>query len=132
MKNEYWGQADDMFFGAVPIIFVRAKYLKQDMAHAESIVWERVSKKQLGVKFRRQHPIANYIADFYCHSAKLVVEIDGGVHQLPENVQYDIARQEDIEFCNIKVIRFSNYQVFKDIEHVITEIKKHLPDSKTS
>ncbi|MND89107.1 endonuclease domain-containing protein [Solitalea canadensis] len=74
MKNEYWGLADDMFFGAGPLIFERAKYLREHMTIAEKIIWEKISKKQLGVKFRRQHPIANYIADFYCHSAKLVVE----------------------------------------------------------
>ncbi|WP_217166123.1 endonuclease domain-containing protein [Solitalea canadensis] len=53
---------------------------------------------------------------------------DGEIHQLPENVKYDVARQEDIEFCNLKVIRFSNNQVLENIELVVKEIKKHLSD----
>ncbi len=76
----------NMFYNAPPIIFARAKALRQQMTNAEKRVWEMLrGKKILGLKFRSQHPMYFFIADFYCHQLKLVIEIDGGIHQQPEN-----------------------------------------------
>ena len=74
----------------------------------------------LGLKFRRQHPIDIFIVDFYCHDARLVIEIDGEIHK--ERVEYDDGREAEIERYNIKVIRFSNIEVLKEIEKVVKSI----------
>ncbi len=82
----------NMQCGASKAIFQYAEVLRKTMTEAEKIVWEKVCKKQLGVRIRRQHPIYKYIADFYCHEFKLTIEIDGGIHSIKENKEYDINR----------------------------------------
>jgi len=72
-----------------------------------------------GVRFKRQHPILYFIADFYCHKAKLIIEVDGGYHNLPEQYMYDMNRDEELDEFGLKVIRFTNEQVFNDIENVL-------------
>jgi len=71
----------DMHYGASNLIFQRAEELRKYPTHEEAIIWGYLSGSQLGIKFRRQHPIFLYVADFYCHSLKLVIEIDGGIHE---------------------------------------------------
>ena len=71
----------DMFYGAKRNIFQRAKELRKNMTVTEQLLWRRLNKKQLGVRFKRQHPIDIFIADFYCHQYKLVVEVDGEYHK---------------------------------------------------
>ncbi len=79
-----------------------------------------------GYKIRRQHPLGPYIADFYCHQKKLVIEIDGGVHNDVTVKEYDEIRQKTIEFYGIKVIRFRNEDVFSRMKFVLAEIEKNL------
>ena len=66
-----------MFYGATSAIFKRAARLRGNMTPTEKLLWDKLSKKQLGVRFKAQHPLGCYIADFYYHKARLVVEIDG-------------------------------------------------------
>jgi very-short-patch-repair endonuclease len=80
------------------------------------------NKKILKVRFRRQHPISNFIADFYCHAARLVVEIDGEIHK--SRVQYDEGRTAEMERFGIKVIRFRNDEIENKIEDVIHKIEE--------
>ncbi len=87
----------DMHYGASKLIFQRAEELRKSPTHEEEIVWGYLSKNKLGVKFRRQHPIFLYIADFYCHSLKLVIEIDGGIHNTKDVKINDAERQNHIE-----------------------------------
>jgi very-short-patch-repair endonuclease len=76
-----------MYFGATPDIFKKAKELRKCETEAETILWKRLNRNQiLGLQFRRQHPIDRFIADFYCAKIKLVVEVDGSIHELPENL----------------------------------------------
>jgi very-short-patch-repair endonuclease len=77
-----------------------------------------------GLKFRRQHPIDKFIADFYCHEKKLVVELDGAVHDDKMNAQYDEARTYELKGSGIKVIRFRNSEVENNISFVLNEIRK--------
>ena len=86
-----------MFFGASTIIFENANGLRKNMTDAEKLLWFHLKQSPKGFKFRRQHPMGMYIADFYCHKAKLVIEIDGSVHQLDDVKQYDLNRQKIIE-----------------------------------
>ncbi len=108
-----------MFFGASPIIFERAKQLRNEMTDAEKKIWELVCKNKLmGFLFRAQHPINRFIADFYCHPLKLVLEIDGSVHDIPESHEYDIGREIELEKFGLKIIRFKNEEVLSDFEKV--------------
>lgn len=73
-----------MFLGASHLIFQNAERLRYNMTAAETLLWGHLKGNQLGFKFRRQHPNSIYIADFYCHHHKLIIEIDGSIHLLPE------------------------------------------------
>ncbi len=113
-----------MFYYAKPIIFERAKAMRIEMTHAEKAVWELLrSKKMLGYRFKAQHPIDIFIADFYCHELKLVIEIDGGIHRSKEQKEYDMGREAVLECFDISVIRFTNDEVDNDIEQVRKEIE---------
>ena len=115
-----------MFYGAEPILFELAKKLRANQTEAESVLWLYLLNNQIGFRFKRQHPIKYFIADFYCHKAKLVIEIDGGYHQLPEQYEYDKNRDYELEELGLKVIRFTNEQVFFDIENTMKSIQKEL------
>ncbi len=86
-----------MFYGAKPSIFKNAEKLRKNMTSAETKLWNSLSNKQLsGFRFKNQHPIHAFIVDFYCHKAKLVIEIDGEVHDGIEQADYDIGRTHEI------------------------------------
>ena len=119
-----------MHFGATKIIFQHAEKLRKKMTDAEKIIWEKLCNKQLGVKIRRQHPIWKFIADYYCHEIKLVIEIDGGIHLLEENKEYDISREVTLNEFGIEIIRFSNDQVEEEIDSVIEKIKEKITELK--
>lgn len=113
-----------MYFGAKPDMFLKAKELRRTETEAERLLWTRLHKNQLlGLQFRRQHPINKFIADFYCPKIKLVVEVDGGIHEIPEHQAYDIGRTDVLNDFGITVIRFTNEQVINDLETVIKNIK---------
>ena len=80
----------------------------------------------LGFKFRRQHPLDKYIADFYCHKAKLIIEIDGGIRNQLENIEYDKNRSYELENLGIKVLRFTNKEVNENLEMVLKVIRGYL------
>ena len=113
-----------MFYGAPPSVFEKARYLRDNQTEAEQILWNRINSKQLGVKFRRQHPIYKYIADFYCHEKKLVLEIDGKYHLKSEQKEQDELRSEDIRDFGIEVIRFTNDEVILNTANVVEKIKE--------
>ncbi len=123
-----------MFYEASPILFEFAKDLRSNPTEAESLLWKYLSKNQLrGFRFKRQHPVKYFIADFYCHKAKLIIEIDGGYHKLLEQFEYDENRGSELEKLGLKVIRFENEQIFRNIESVIKiiieELEKSIPAS---
>ena len=111
-----------MFYKADPLIFSIARELRNKLTPAEQIFWLRLKEQFPKYKFRRQHPISIYIADFYCHKLKLVIEIDGSIHDSEEAKLNDEKRQNDLENLNLTVIRFTNNQVKKEIELVIEKI----------
>ena len=90
MTEEY---NDNLHKGAIGKLYQYGRELRQSSTKAEKILWEYLRNRNLdGMKFRRQHPIDKFIADFYCHEKKLVVELDGAVHDDKMNAQYDEAR----------------------------------------
>ena len=87
------------------------------------MLWvELKHRKIFKVTFRRQHPIDIFIVDFYCHEIKLVIEIDGEIHLEKEVAEYDDGRTHDLEKFGIKILRFTNDQVFTDINSVVKEV----------
>ncbi len=110
-----------MYFGAKPETFETARILRKNMTLQEKLVWEKLKNKQIcGKRFRRQHPVELFIADFYCHQARLVVEIDGDAHK--KQKEYDDGRSAEMEKYYIKVIRFKNSDVENNIERVVKTI----------
>ncbi|MFZ1750000.1 MAG: DUF559 domain-containing protein, partial [Saprospiraceae bacterium] len=114
----------DMFYGAKPNIFERAASLRRNMTVEELKVWNYLKTKPSGLKFRRQHPIMFYVVDFYCHSIKLVIEIDGINHKYSSEA--DSNREEDIIKYGIKIIRFTNKEVNSNFEFIIESTLKEI------
>ena len=104
-----------------------ARELRKNMTDAERRVWSKIRRKQLKeFQFYRQKNIGDYIVDFYCPAAKLIVELDGGQHYSEENIEKDEARDKFLKDLGFRVLRFSNSDVFKNIEGVVEEIYNHL------
>ena len=99
----------------------RAKELRRNMTPWERKLWH-CFLKTYPIRFQRQKCIGNYIADFYCYQAKLVVELDGGGHYNPGQSFYDRIRTEDLEKTGLKVIRFCNLDVDRNFYGVCTVI----------
>jgi very-short-patch-repair endonuclease len=117
-------EPDNMWKGAPPQIFYNAKKLRENPTEAEELLWLALKNNQVNdFKFRRQHPISIYIADFYCHKLKLVIEIDGEYHLSEEQQVLDKERTTTIEFNGVKVIRFTNEEVLLKLPEVINKIK---------
>ena len=97
--------------------------MRKNLTPAENILWQRLRKKQFGgLRFRRQHPIGRFIVDFYCAEARLVVEVDGGVHDEPGHAEYDEDRQRFLQALGLRVLRFSNAQVINETDAVLEVI----------
>ena len=89
------------------------------------MLWEHLRNRKLnGLKFRRQHPLNNFVADFYCHEAKLAIELDGEVHDIEEQKDYDNGRTYELNELGITVIRFTNQQALTKTDEVLNQIKK--------
>jgi len=98
----------NMFYGASPTIFEKAKQLRKNLTLQERLLWEELKgNKLLGLRFKAQHPISTYIADFYCHKIRLVIEIDGETHDSSEQKEYDEGRAYEMTEFGIETIRFS-------------------------
>ncbi len=122
-----------MHQGAKPSVFEYARQNRSGNTLAEKVLWEAIRLKRLdGYKFRNQHPIGSYIVDFYCHSAKLAIEVDGGYHQAQEQREYDLDRENDIALNGIKIIRFTNEDVLNKLEQVLDSIRFNLKERATT
>ena len=113
----------EMFYGATPIIFERARELRRNQTVAERLLWSCLSKKQLGVKFRRQHPVNQFIVDFYCHELKLVIEVDGGIHLSKESKEKDISRDAIMNELGIEIVRVTNDEIYDTLSQVADKLK---------
>ncbi|OGF19815.1 hypothetical protein A3D54_02615 [Candidatus Falkowbacteria bacterium RIFCSPHIGHO2_02_FULL_45_15] len=104
----------------------KRKFLRSNSTLPEVLLWEKIKNKKLGARFRRQYGIGYYIADFCCPQRKVVIELDGGVHDKKEQRQYDGWRTEDIKDLGFTVIRFSNEEVKYKMDKVLEKVKSLL------
>ena len=100
-----------------------AQNLRKNQTKEERLLWN-LFLKRYPMRFRRQLVIGNYIVDFYCHGAKLAVELDGSQHYEPAEIEKDERRTEYLESQGISVLRFSNLDVLRRFEDVCTEIDR--------
>lgn len=112
-----------------PLLWKFAKENRNNPTEAERQLWFYIRNKQLGVRFRRQHIIGQYIADFACLEKMLVVELDGGYHSLLEQQICDEQRTADLHKMGYRVIRFTNGELFQGIDLVLTKIKNALNEN---
>jgi len=116
-----------MFKGTSPGIFLNARKLRENMTKAELILWEKLRDNRFhGLKFRRQHPILKYIADFYCQKLKLIIEIDGEYHENQTQKENDNERDGILEFNDLNVLRFTNEYVENNVEGVLSKLKEFI------
>ncbi len=101
----------------------KRRQLRNNPTHSEKVLWLSLRKKQIhGIRFHRQYSINHFVVDFYAPKIKLVIEVDGSSHI--GNEDYDSARQKYIEALGIKVIRFTDEQVFGNVNNVVKEIER--------
>ena len=116
------------YFGAGPELLRIAGDLRKSMTPAEKILWEKLRNRQIkGFRFRRQHPIKDFIVDFFCYDAMLLIEVDGSVHDDKSRMERDQQRTLILKRLGIKEIRFKNEEVINHIDQVIIRIEAVLP-----
>jgi very-short-patch-repair endonuclease len=116
-----------IYFGAGPELLRIAGDLRKSMTPAEKVLWERLRNRQVkGYRFRRQHPIKDFVVDFFCYEALLVIEVDGSVHEESYQVERDEQRTLIMKRLGIKEIRFSNEEVINHQDQVIRRIEAEL------
>jgi cyclase len=123
---------DGMFNEAHPLVFELARQLRKNMTHAEIVLWNYLKGGVKSLRFRRQHPVSLYIADFYCHGVRLIIEIDGSIHNRPDVKENDEQREKNLKDWGYKVMRFTNERVMKEADKVVEEISEHVQLLKTN
>lgn len=103
-----------------------AQHNRNNPTEAEDLLWQYLRTDGLGVTFKRQHIIGDYIADFVCLSRKLIIELDGGYHQIPQQQVSDEERTKWLGERGFKVIRFTNEELFDRLDNVIRKIEDEL------
>lgn len=117
------GVSKTMFYESSPVIFANAKKLRNEPTASEIIFWSLLKQHFLNFRFKRQHPISQYIADFYCHKLKIVIEIDGNIHLTEEAKNNDKLRDGFMQSLDLKIVHFTNEEVCKNGELVVQQLK---------
>ena len=127
MGDQNINHDESMWKGAPPNNFLLAKQLRGSMTPAEILMWDVLKNKQFkGYKFRRQHPIHQFIVDFYCHELQLIIEIDGKYHD-PEDIKNkDLNRTELLAFQGLREIRFTNEEVIQGVDLVLKKLEEQI------
>ena len=106
-----------------------ARQLRNNSTITEIFIWQKLKRKQMyGYDFHRQKPIDNYILDFFCHEIMLGIEIDGYSHELIEVIEKDTKKTKKMNELGITILRFSDYQVLKEMENVLRAIEQYIID----
>ncbi|WP_298327614.1 endonuclease domain-containing protein [uncultured Dokdonia sp.] len=104
----------------------RAQELRKNMTLAELTLWDKIRRKATGAEFHRQVPLLDYIVDFYCHEIGLAIELDGSIHE--NQIIEDGLRQGRLEEKGVHFLRFTNDEVFKNIDAVIIAIEDRIEE----
>ncbi len=117
----------EFYFGASAETKTRAAELRKNMTNEEKYLWRQLRNRQMkGLKFRRQHPVDIFILDFYCHECRLAVEVDGEIHQTPDQKEWDENRTFELNEFGITVLRFTNEDVWNHMKDVLKQIEKEI------
>ena len=119
MYNELFNQSRKKSF---------RKQLRNEPTRAELILWQQLKGSQLNYKFRRQQGVGPYVVDFYCPELKLAIEVDGGTHFEPSEIDRDNQRTLFLIQNKIQVLRVTNTEVYESLDTVIELIKQQFPD----
>ena len=111
---------------------VRARQLRRNSTDVEMKVWQKLRNRQLGVDFRRQHPVDNYVLDFYAPAIRLAVELDGGQHAETATVAHDTSRTRWLENRGVTILRFWNSDVVQNISGVLEVIAAKVAELQLS
>ena len=122
-RNSEW--ADPFLYG---LLKSYAREKRKNQTAEEEFLWRQLKGNVLGVKFKRQLVIQDFIADFACPERMLVIEVDGGYHYCPEQMERDAYRTEKLEKLGFKVIRFRNESIIMEIENVLKKIQECLDE----
>ena len=122
----------NMHFGAYGRLFAYARHNRMNPTEAEQILWEKLRANQTGHKFRRQHPIFDYVVDFYCLGLKYAIEVDGGVHLNAINQLEDESKDLTLKENGIFVQRFTNKEILLHIEYVMSQIHQTISNLEES
>lgn len=105
----------------------KRKTLRNDSTKAEILLWDKLKRSQfLNLKFRRQQGIGRYVVDFYCPELKLVIELDGASHNNSDSIEYDLIRSEFFNEQDIKVLRFTNENVYSNLSSVLNTMAREV------
>lgn len=117
----------DMHIGAKPELFNYAQEMRKNPTESEKVLWNILRKfRHKGYIFRRQHPVDIFIADFYCHKLKLIIEVDGGVHNSDQSKGYDDGRSSELEKYGLNILRFTNDEVLNETDKVTLNIQNYI------
>ncbi|MEG2358674.1 endonuclease domain-containing protein [Acinetobacter sp.] len=106
-----------------PKLLVFAKTMRHTATDAENLMWKLIrAKRFMNLKFRRQHVIAPYIVDFYCHEISLVIELDGSQHGTDDAIEYDAERTKFLEALGFRVVRYWNHEVLQNMNVVLEDL----------
>ena len=116
---------DNLHKEAIGKLYQYGRELRRESTEAEKLLWAELRNRKLnGLKFRRQHPLDKFIVDFYCNEKKLVIELDGSIHDEKINKDYDEARTAMLAGLNVIVLRFQNEEVINNITDVLNKIRE--------
>ncbi len=113
-----------------PKLRALARALRKNGTPAEAKLWKALKGKSLGYEFHRQVPMDGFIVDFFCHERLLVVEIDGSSHDIPERYARDVAKDKRLKALGVRVIRFRDVQVLRELSAILGMIQSFLDDDE--
>ena len=126
MKRDF-ELADPLLYGLLKSF---AQENRRNQTEAESFLWRQLKENALGVGFKRQLIILNFIADFACLEKSLIIEVDGGYHFRDKQMEWDAYRTEELEKLGFKVLRFRNENIISEIDQVLKTIQENIDEYK--
>lgn len=123
MSDEYYATASTDRY---QVLKEYARKNRVATTDAEAILWEYLRAGRMGVKFRRQHPVLDFIADFICLSERLIIEVDGGYHNTEYQLEKDEIRDDRLHSMSYRILRYTNEQVIYETETVLEDIKYNI------